>query len=286
MIQLIKRLLTFFIGVPAVVVIVLFLPLYRHLPLNIVVIIFSGIGAVEFSMMLEKKQLFFTKIESFILGALAPAAVTLTISLNCPQWIVPLMLMAGAGWALLSRVFSGLEKMETVTNRIAAGFSVLIYPGFFMYWLVKMTAWENSGVVILIFLMIAFGNDSAAWLSGNLFGANNRGIIAASPNKSIAGFIGGIAGTVIVAGGAALIVPGVFVTRADSPAVLTAILLGVCTGIASALGDLGESAIKRSCGFKDSGKLMFGRGGVLDSIDSISAAAPVFFLLYSVFFIN
>ena len=284
--QLLKRLLTFFIGIPAVVVLVLFLPFCRHLPLNIVVILFTAAGAVEFSLMLEKKLLYVTKIESFILGALAPASLTLVISFDCPQWIVSLILMTGAGWVLLSRAFSRLEKMETVTNYLAAGFSVLIYPGFFMYWLIKMTALENSGVIILIFLMITLGSDAAAWLAGNLFCANNRGIIAASPNKSIAGYIGGIAGAIIVAGGAALIVPGIFVTRIDLPAVFTAIILGICTGIAAALGDLAESAVKRSCGAKDSGKLMFGRGGVLDSIDSIAAAAPVFFLLFNIFFVN
>ena len=284
--KLIERLLTFFIGIPAVVVVVLFLPFRQHLPLNIVVIIFSAIGAFEFSSMLKKKQLYITKIESLFLGALAPAALTLSISFNIPQWIVPLLIMTGIGWTLLSRVFSSLEKMETITNRLAAGFSVMIYPGFFMYWLVKMTSWENSGVIILIFLMIVLGCDASAWLAGSLFGTNNRGIIAASPNKSIAGFIGGITGSIIVAGGAALIIPGVFVTHAELSAVFSAILLGICTGIAASLGDLAESAIKRSCDTKDSGKLMFGRGGVLDSIDSIAFSAPVFFLLFSVFFIN
>ena len=284
--NLLKRLLTFFIGVPLVVVIVLFLPFCGHLPLNIVVILFSAIGAAEFSSMLEKKQLSVTKIESFILGALAPAALTLTASFNCPQWVVPLILMTGACWVLLSRAFSGMEKIDSVTDRLASGFSVMVYPGFFMYWLVRMTLWENSGVVILIFLMIILGNDSAAWLAGSLFGKKNRGIIAASPNKSAAGFIGGIAGSIIISVGAALIVPDVFITRANSCALFAAILIGICTGIAATLGDLAESAIKRSCGVKDSGNLMFGRGGVLDSIDSIAVGAPVFFLLFNALFIN
>jgi phosphatidate cytidylyltransferase len=249
--------------------------------------LFSGIGAVELSAMLEKKQLYIHKIEAFILGALAPAVLTFSQSFNFPQWIVQAFIMAGAIWVLISRVFSPPEKMETVTNSIAAGFTVLVYPGLFMYWLVKMACWENTGIVMLIFLLIIFGTDAAAWLSGTLFGKNNRGIIPASPNKSIAGFTGGVIGSIIVSCGAALIVPAVFISSLDFlPVIFMAILLGIFTGIAAMLGDLAESAIKRSCGFKDSGKLMFGRGGILDSIDSIAVASPVFYLLYNIFFIN
>jgi len=284
---LLKRLLIFFIGVPAVVALVMLLPFQKHLALNIAVVIFSSIGALEFSNMLEKKNLRASKIESLILGALAPAALTLNICFNFPQWIIPLFIMAGSCWSLLSQAFSKLEKMENVSNRLAACLSILIYPGFFLYWIVKMTAWENPGA-ILLFLFISFGSDSAAWLFGNLFGANNRGIIAASPNKSIAGFIGGMVGSIIISGGAVLLFPSVFPAHdnVNTSLMTTAVILGLFTGIAATLGDLAESAVKRSCGVKDSGNLMPGRGGVLDSIDSIAAASPVFYLLFHIFFIN
>jgi phosphatidate cytidylyltransferase len=278
--------MVFFIGIPAIVGLVFFLPHYGHLALNIIVIIYSAVGAIEFSIMLEKKQLRITKIEACIFGALAPVAAALTVSFNCPEWVVLLLIMAGASWVLLSRIFSSNEKMETVTGQLAAGFSVLVYPGFFMYWLVKMSVWEHSGIIIFMFLMITLGSDAAAWLAGTLFGKNNRGIIPASPNKSIAGFIGGVFGSIIVSGGTALIVPAVFIARIQSiPVLCQVIVLGIITGIAAVLGDLAESAIKRSCDCKDSGNLMLGRGGVLDSIDSIAFASPVFFLLFSLFFI-
>ncbi len=284
---IIKRLLVFFIGLPAVAAVVLFLPFFNNLALNIVVIFFSAVGAVELSSMLEKKQLRITKPESFILGALAPVSLTLTIVFNLPQWIILLMLIAGFVWVLSSRAFSGLEKMENVVNTIAAGITVMIYPGIFMFWLVKMTTLKNP-VLILVFLLIVFANDSAAWLAGSLFGKNNRGIIPASPNKSIAGYIGGIFGSVITAVVAAFIAPDIFPVRDETSAnylVIKVVLLGFCAAIAGSLGDLTESAIKRSCDVKDSGRLMAGRGGVLDSIDSIAFAAPVFFLLYNLFFL-
>ena len=278
--------MVFFIGVPAVVGIVLFLDFQNHLPLNIVVILFSAAGAVEFASMLEKKQMRISKIKAFILGALAPAALALTINFNLPAWIIPLLVMAGISWAVVPIAFSSAQQIETAASRLAAGLSVIVYPGFFMYWLVKMTSWEKPGVIILIFLLIPLCSDAAAWLTGTLLGKNNKGLIPASPNKSIAGFIGGIAGSVIISTGAALLAPEyVFIPRAECvPAVFLVIILGIFTGIASTLGDLAESAIKRSCDTKDSGNLMLGRGGILDSIDSIATAAPVFFVLYWMFF--
>jgi phosphatidate cytidylyltransferase len=287
MLTLIKRLLVFFIGIPIIVGLVFFLPFRGHLLLDIIIIIFSALGAVEFAAMLEKKSLCIKKTEAFFLGASAPAAMTLAISLNCPQWIIPLLLIAGAFWVLLSRVFISSARMEAAANQLAAGFSVFVYPGFFMYWLVKMTSLKNAGPVTFTFLMTVLGSDAAAWLAGTLFGKNNRGIIPASPNKSIAGFAGGIIGSIIVSGGAALIIPSAFIARTEAiPSLCIVILLGVCTGIAGALGDLAESVIKRSCNTKDSGNLMLGRGGVLDSIDSIAVAAPVYFLLFNILFIN
>jgi phosphatidate cytidylyltransferase len=56
------------------------------------------------------------------------------------------------------------------------------------------------------------------------------------------------------------------------------------TGIAATFGDLCESAIKRSAGIKDSGGLIAGRGGVLDSVDSIALAVPVFYYAWQIFF--
>lgn len=283
--KLIERLLIFFLGIPLIFALVFLLPFYRHLPLNIAVILFSAVGALEFSAMLEKKRLCIVKTEAFILGSLAPLSITLAVSFNVGEWIVPLMLLTGAGWVLISGVFSQPANMEKAVNRIAGCFSIIIYPGIFMYWIIKMNMWENSGAVFL-FLMLTFSNDSAAWLFGTLFGKNNRGIIPASPNKSIAGFFGGFIGSVLVSVCAALVFPFIFSTGANpvSNPLLKAVILGFCTGISATLGDLCESTIKRSCDFADSGKFILGRGGALDSIDSLAIAAPVYFLLFNIFF--
>ncbi len=280
--KIIKRLLVFIIGVPAFVFVINYLPFMRHLPFNIVTIIFSTLGAVEFAAILEKKQLRVSKIEAVILGLFMPLVFTLIVCFNFPQWIIPLFVMAGVSWVILSLVFTSQANMENVINRLAGCFSVMIYPGLFMAWIVKMSVWEISGA-ILLFILISFANDSAAWLAGSLLGAKNKGIFPASPNKSIAGFIGGLIGSVIISTGAVLLTPSVFQGNISFVKVT---ILGVITAIFGSLGDLAESAIKRSADVKDSGNLMLGRGGILDSIDSVAFSAPVYFLLFNLFFIN
>jgi len=180
--------------------------------------------------------------------------------------------------------------LDKFLNRLAAGLAVLLYPGMLMAWLVRMSRWEkDSTVIILTFLAAVFANDSMAWLAGKLFGKGNQGVVPVSPKKSLAGFIGGTLTAVIVGLGAALLFPEIFVPEYQSiPGSLpiTGALLGFLTGVAATFGDLGESAIKRSSGFKDSGNIIPGRGGVLDSIDSIALAAPVFYLAFSLLFVH
>jgi phosphatidate cytidylyltransferase len=116
-----------------------------------------------------------------------------------------------------------------------------------------------------------------------LFGRNNQGIIAASPNKSTAGFIGGFAASTIVGIGVVCFAPQVFPPR-FFPQPFTGALLGLVCAAAGSLGDLAESAMKRSAVIKDSGTVVPGRGGILDCIDSIALTAPVFYGLCRLLF--
>jgi len=62
-----------------------------------------------------------------------------------------------------------------------------------------------------------------------------------------------------------------------------ALLLGFFTSVSANIGDLIESAYKRAAKVKDSGNIIPGRGGLLDSIDSMLASAPVYWLLLTLF---
>ena len=121
--------------------------------------------------------------------------------------------------------------------------------------------------------------DSFAWFFGILFGKSTRGFVPASPNKSLVGFIGGIAGSIGCGVLLKVILPEVFTISYRN-----LIILGLITSVAAIVGDLIESVFKRSCDVKDSGNLIPGRGGVLDSIDSILIAAPIFYIGYNFLF--
>jgi phosphatidate cytidylyltransferase len=123
--------------------------------------------------------------------------------------------------------------------------------------------------MLLIFMMVlVVAADVGAYFAGRAFG---RVKLAprVSPGKTWEGVVGGMAsaGLVAVAGAYWLQLP-------------TASFLALCAAVAvaSVVGDLTESMFKRSVGLKDSGTLLPGHGGILDRIDSISAAAPVFAL--------
>jgi phosphatidate cytidylyltransferase len=286
--KIIQRLLVFFIGVPLLVGIVFLLPYYHHLCISLVVLIVSVLGAVEFSVLLAQKEFCISKIEAAILGALPSLVMILIVNFNLDDLLLSVLVAVVVIWMLVSRIFSRDEKLDSFNNRIIAGFAVLLYPGMLMAWIVRMGRWEGiSGFIIITFLTVVFCTDGAAWATGMLFGKGNQGIIPASPNKSIAGFIGGIMAAFFLGGLIAMFLPDVFVPKAGSilgiPFVAGAIL-GLLTGIAGTLGDLGESAIKRSSGLKDSGSIIPGRGGMLDSIDSLTLAAPVYYLVFCLLF--
>ena len=147
-----------------------------------------------------------------------------------------------------------------------------------------MTTWTLDGKnitvpVVCVFILMVFMCDSIAWFLGVLFGKGNRGIVKASPNKSCIGFLGGFIGSVGAGILGYYLWPQIF-----SGSVLKIIFTGLCMALSSIVGDLTESVFKRSSGIKDSGKIIPGRGGILDSIDSIVVSAPIFYLLVSILF--
>ena len=281
--KILQRLLVFIIGLPSVLSVVFFFPQMHHLAANIAVLAASAIGAIEFSEMAAKRGYSLPKWEAAILGALLPMAATLRVSFGLAGEL-ELYAIVGAGlWILSSRVFSREADLSGVMDRVASAAATLLYPGALMFWIIRINSEPNSTILLLIFLIMVFGNDSVAWAAGMLFGKGNRGVIPASPNKSVAGFIGGLATSVLVGVVSVLLVPHVFVSKA-LPAPLSGALLGLFCGFGTIVGDLAESTMKRSADVKDSGILIPGRGGLLDSIDSIAFAAPVFFALFSLLF--
>ena len=115
-------------------------------------------------------------------------------------------------------------------------------------------------------------HERAAALDGGRWFAGRKLAPRISPNKTLEGLLGGLAAGLLVAGIGALIA-GAGVSQL--PGVL---LVAVFTVLFSVVGDLFESLLKRHVAVKDSGDLIPGHGGVLDRVDSVLAALPVFAL--------
>lgn len=124
---------------------------------------------------------------------------------------------------------------------------------------------------LLTALTIVWAADTGAYFTGRRFGRRKLSPVI-SPNKTVAGLVGGIAAGIAVAVPLALFAGA---TPAQLPAVA---LLAFATVLFSVVGDLFESLLKRHAGVKDSGHLIPGHGGVLDRLDGVLAALPVFAL--------
>lgn len=139
------------------------------------------------------------------------------------------------------------------------------------YMLVLPAATNPAGgrMGLLIFLVVLTElNDVAQYLWGKTFGRRKISP-KVSPNKTVAGFIGGIATTVLLA---VLFAP--YLTPLSFAASLAA---GALIGLGGFVGDVTISALKRDLGVKDSGSLLPGHGGILDRLDSLTYTAPLFF---------
>lgn len=132
--------------------------------------------------------------------------------------------------------------------------------------------WQEHGVAwIFVLIALVAAADIGAYFSGRAWGESKLAP-AVSPGKSWAGFWGGLAASV----GLATLLWWGFGREWLSWS--TAASVALITTLASVLGDLLESMIKRHQGVKDSGSILPGHGGMMDRLDSMTAAAPVFAL--------
>jgi len=127
--------------------------------------------------------------------------------------------------------------------------------------------------LVMYVCLLVWAADSGAYFAGKQFGKHKLAPNV-SPGKTIEGLIGGL----ISATAVAYFASSYFAISADKMAIFFA--ASIITTLVSALGDLTESIFKREAGLKDSSNLLPGHGGILDRIDSLTAAVPVFALIY------
>jgi phosphatidate cytidylyltransferase len=186
-----------------------------------------------------------------------PAHLIFFLAAACAWWVLALLWLMLAptrhqrvltllcGFAVLAPAFVALARLQVSVNGFARG-------PFIVLWLVLMVCAADIG----------------AYFAGRRFGRRKLAP-SVSPGKTWEGALGGLLMVATVALGGALY----FALPA-----LAALALGCCVCAFSIIGDLTESMFKRSAALKDSSSLLPGHGGLLDRLDSVTAAAPLYAL--------
>lgn len=179
-------------------------------------------------------------------------------------------LSAGLWWAVALLWVQGYPSSSLLWGsgiaRLIMGLLVLIPSGIA---LVHLHQQDYGQWLILSIVLIVATADTSAYFAGKAFGRRKLAA-SVSPGKTWEGVVGGITACVVLSFIMALLID-IHLWR-----VIAAIV--VPTALVSVLGDLLESMVKRHCGMKDSGRILPGHGGLLDRIDGLTAAAPIFAL--------
>ncbi|MCI7035626.1 MAG: phosphatidate cytidylyltransferase [Spirochaetia bacterium] len=288
--KFLSRLLVFFIGIPIVIGIVI-LPYFNHLPLHLFFILVSFFASNELYDIFKVNSKLPPKT---LVVSLSVLVTTIAAVYSVLPEVLEIKIPYGQEIITFSYIISLFivmayeaifaKEFETSNSKLAASAFIITYSGFLLTFASRLTLFRLNGQSITtplfcVFALLVFFCDSIAWLFGMLFGKNNRGILKASPNKSLMGFFGGFVGSTFIAVSATYVWPEIF-----SGKIWKAVVLGISIALSSIVGDLVESVFKRCSGIKDSGKVVPGRGGMLDSIDSVLMSAPIYYLLISIMY--
>lgn len=159
---------------------------------------------------------------------------------------------------------------STIWEIVAKQVLGVVYIPLFLSYLVLIRNGTEGVVWIYLLLFIIFSGDTGAYYIGSNFGRHKLCPFI-SPNKTIEGSIGGLAANL----GAGALFKHFFMPLLPWG---LSILLFLLVGVVGQLGDLFESELKRAGNIKDSSALLPGHGGILDRIDAVLFAAPIFYL--------
>ncbi len=197
----------------------------------------------------------FIGLVCWLVSAISPLIV---LALGVLWWLIALFLVKGYP--------DSARYCSSKSVKLLMGILTLV-PAWFG--LVQLKLYDHFGLAIILVLLIVWAADCGAYFAGKNFGRNKLAE-RVSPKKTIEGVVGGMAVALIISVSVGLYMDFSF------PRGIGLMLLTVLVVLVSVLGDLWESLLKRERGIKDSGNLLPGHGGILDRIDSLTAAIPVF----------
>jgi len=203
------------------------------------------------------------------------------ILIGAPQYIARIDLLEQAIFVLLTmgvlvRLVLSKEPIETPIVTVALTLLGFFYIPFLFTFFARLAFWPGASYqttfILLYLLVVTKFCDAGAFLAGSLAGKHKM-IPRISPGKTWEGFAGGVLLSVLLS----VILIGKFPNGLPGLNLWDAVCLGVLIALASVVGDLAESVVKRDAHIKDSGHFIPGIGGALDLIDSILFTAPVFY---------
>jgi phosphatidate cytidylyltransferase len=174
----------------------------------------------------------------------------------------------GLAAVVLAGAISGARTGEALNDAAVSVFAPL-YLGVPLG-LLAATRWTLGREATLLLILTVALSDTAQYYSGRLFGRHLLAPVI-SPKKTIEGAIGGFAGGMLGLG----LIGHWWLPHMSLP---WRIFLGFAIAAVGIVGDLFESLLKRSVGVKDASSVIPGHGGVLDRIDALLFAAPVFYV--------
>lgn len=256
-----RRVATAIVAAPAAVALILYAPSDA---IALVLGALLAVGALEWAQLAGCTNPL--RPWMYALGLTGLTALAWNFAFDLPP-VARALLGAGLLWWAFAALWIARRWTLGRGAKLAIGPLVLV-PAWFA--VVALHQQPDGPALVLLLLLIIWGADVGAFFAGHAFGRRKLAP-EVSPGKTWEGVWGGCAlGAVVAAAGAAVI--GLDPART--------VAIGVLTVAVSVVGDLTESLLKRQAGVKDSGTLLPGHGGVLDRLDSLFAAAPVFLVAW------
>lgn len=188
------------------------------------------------------------------------------------DYMVLILLLAALAVPAVLAIQGRVESFAATTGTALLGILLTVFAlghAAYLLALPQAVASPAGAAGTLVYLVVLTqANDVAQFLWGKALG-KRQVAPAVSPNKTVAGLVGGIVTTAVLSGGLGLLLTNFTLFQA--------VVLGAAIATAGFVGDLTMSAIKRDAGVKDTGSLLPGHGGVLDRVDSLIFTAPLFF---------
>lgn len=280
-----SRIITALILIPIVIAALFMLP---PLPFAIMIIAVSMLAAWEWGQFAGLGSPSQRVILAILCGIGLGALFWPTYNSPLPLLAHPIVegfLLASLGWWGLALVmvlfYPKSAQMWNKSYLLRLLFGVLtIVPFFWGMVTLRQYGFEQNSYTgawwLLYVMFLVWGADSGAYAFGKMFGKHKLAP-KVSPGKTLEGLIGGLVTSALLAWLFSLYAP-------LHISLNTLLICSVIAVMASVLGDLTESMFKREAGIKDSGNLIPGHGGILDRIDSLTAAVPVFSCLILLIF--